>query len=162
MNRGKKPKRSESPTGSSRFGRRLVVVALTLAAAAGLVWGVARLGELARSGLGPRDRYAVRFADVRCDAPPRLDRAAFLAEVRYVSDFPETFQSLDPDSQAKLAAAFAARPGSAGHWDAFPLSVKRGILEWIVSAKKPETRANRVEQTASMAARNERANQWRT
>lgn len=110
MKRGKKPKRSELPAGSSRPWRRLVVVALTLAAAAGLVWGVARLGELARSGLGPRDRYAVRFADVQCDAPPRLDRAAFLTEVRYVSDFPETFQSLDPDSQAKLAAAFAAHP----------------------------------------------------
>lgn len=60
-----------------------------------------------------------------------------------------------------LAAAFAAHPGSADHWVAFPRSVKRGILEWIVSAKKPETRAARVERTAEMAARNERANQWR-
>jgi hypothetical protein len=27
------------------------------------------------------------------------------------------------------------------HFDAFPRSVKRGILEWILTARKPETRA---------------------
>jgi len=60
-----------------------------------------------------------------------------------------------------LAAAFDRYPGSRACWDAFPRSVRRGILEWIVSAKKPETRAARTEETASLAARNERANQWR-
>jgi len=39
-------------------------------------------------------------------------------------------------------------------------SAKRGILEWIVQAKKPETRTKRVLETARLAARNERANQW--
>ena len=47
------------------------------------------------------------------------------------------------------------------HWDAFPRSVKRGILEWITQAKKPETRAKRIEETARLAAENKRANQWR-
>ena len=37
---------------------------------------------------------------------------------------------------------------------------KRGILEWIANAKKAETRAKRIEETATRAARNERANQW--
>jgi len=60
-----------------------------------------------------------------------------------------------------LVAAFVRHPGSRANWDAFPRSAKRGILEWIVGAKKPETRAKRVEETASLAARNERANQWR-
>jgi hypothetical protein len=46
-------------------------------------------------------------------------------------------------------------------WDAFPRSVKRGILEWISNAKKPETRAKRVEETARLASENKRANQWR-
>ena len=45
---------------------------------------------------------------------------------------------------------------------AFPKSVKRGILEWIASAKKPETRAKRIEETARLAAQNLRANQWRS
>ncbi|HVL13034.1 MAG TPA: YdeI/OmpD-associated family protein [Gemmata sp.] len=62
---------------------------------------------------------------------------------------------------ADLARAFRARPGSRANFDAFPRSVKRGILEWILQAKKPETRARRVEETARLAAENRRANQWR-
>lgn len=60
-----------------------------------------------------------------------------------------------------LADAFARHPGSAQNWDAFPRSAKRGILEWILTAKRPETRAKRIEETASLAAQGERANQWR-
>lgn len=48
------------------------------------------------------------------------------------------------------------------NFDTFPRSVKRGILEWIISAKKPETRAKRVAETAQLAAKNLRANQWRS
>lgn len=59
-----------------------------------------------------------------------------------------------------LAAAFDRHPGSRRNWEAFPRSPKRGILEWILNAKRPETRAKRVEETARLAARNERANQW--
>jgi uncharacterized protein YdeI (YjbR/CyaY-like superfamily) len=58
-----------------------------------------------------------------------------------------------------LAAAFAAHPGSREHWDAFSRSVKRGILEWIVQAKRPETRAKRIAETAERASRGERVNQ---
>jgi uncharacterized protein YdeI (YjbR/CyaY-like superfamily) len=59
-----------------------------------------------------------------------------------------------------LAAAFAAAPPAREHWEAFPRSVRRGILEWIVQARRPETRARRVAETAEKASRNERANQW--
>jgi uncharacterized protein YdeI (YjbR/CyaY-like superfamily) len=59
-----------------------------------------------------------------------------------------------------LAAAFAAHPGSRERWDGFPRSVRRGVLEWIVQAKRPETRARRVAETASLAARGERPGQW--
>jgi uncharacterized protein YdeI (YjbR/CyaY-like superfamily) len=50
---------------------------------------------------------------------------------------------------------------SAANFEAFPRSVKRGILEWILQAKKAETRAKRIEETARLAAENKRANQWR-
>ncbi len=60
-----------------------------------------------------------------------------------------------------LAAALAATPNAEQYFDAFPRSVKRAILEWIANAKKPETRAKRVEETARLAAENIRANQWR-
>lgn len=60
-----------------------------------------------------------------------------------------------------LAAALASFESAAGNFDAFPRSVKRGILEWIASAKTPETRARRIAETASLAEENKRANQWR-
>jgi uncharacterized protein YdeI (YjbR/CyaY-like superfamily) len=62
---------------------------------------------------------------------------------------------------ADLARALAAREGAMAYWNAFPRSAKRGILEWILQAKKPETREKRVIETADKAALNERANQWR-
>ena len=60
-----------------------------------------------------------------------------------------------------LSAAFDERPGSRGNWEAFPRSAKRGILEWITKAKRPETRRKRIIETADKAAENGRANQWR-
>jgi uncharacterized protein YdeI (YjbR/CyaY-like superfamily) len=64
---------------------------------------------------------------------------------------------IPPDLGAALARHVPARP----HFEAFPRSVKRGILEWIATARKPDTRARRIEETARLAARNVRANQWR-
>lgn len=60
-----------------------------------------------------------------------------------------------------LAQALAERPPAAEYFEAFPRSVKRGILEWILNAKRPATREKRILRTADMAQRNERANQWR-
>jgi uncharacterized protein YdeI (YjbR/CyaY-like superfamily) len=64
---------------------------------------------------------------------------------------------IPPDLEQALSTNGAARQ----YWEAFPRSVKRGILEWILNAKKPETRAKRIEETARLAAVNKRANQWR-
>lgn len=60
-----------------------------------------------------------------------------------------------------LGAALDKRPPARAHWDAFPPSTRRGILEWILNAKRPETRAGRVQQTAELAQQNQRANQWK-
>jgi len=62
---------------------------------------------------------------------------------------------------ADLATAFKAHPNSADNFAAFPPSARKAILEWISLAKRPETRAARVNETARLAAINERANQWR-
>ncbi|MBK7893516.1 MAG: YdeI/OmpD-associated family protein [Candidatus Promineifilaceae bacterium] len=59
-----------------------------------------------------------------------------------------------------LAEALAHYPDAASYFDAFPRSVKRGILEWILNAKRPQTRANRIAETARLAQDNIRANQW--
>jgi uncharacterized protein YdeI (YjbR/CyaY-like superfamily) len=60
-----------------------------------------------------------------------------------------------------LEEAFLRYPGARHQWDAFPRSPRRAILEWIMQAKRPATRASRVEETARLAAEGIRANQWR-
>jgi uncharacterized protein YdeI (YjbR/CyaY-like superfamily) len=52
-----------------------------------------------------------------------------------------------------LARALAAAPGARENWDAFSATVRRGLLEWIVLARRPATRASRIEETAARAAR---------
>ena len=47
-----------------------------------------------------------------------------------------------------LAAALASRPGARENWDGFPRSVRRAALLSIVEAKRPETQAERVAETA--------------
>lgn len=59
-----------------------------------------------------------------------------------------------------LTAALDESPSARAHWDAFPPSARRGILEWIIQAKRPATRAQRIDETARLAAQNIRANQW--
>lgn len=60
-----------------------------------------------------------------------------------------------------LATRLKALAPAARHFEAFPRSVKRQLLEWVASAKKAETRAVRVEEIATKAQQNVRANQWR-
>lgn len=60
-----------------------------------------------------------------------------------------------------LRAALAGYPNASAFFEAFPRSVKRGILAWILVAKKPETRTARIAETARLAEENRRPNQWR-
>ena len=59
-----------------------------------------------------------------------------------------------------LLTALRANKQAAKCFDAFPPSAKRGILQWIQSAKTPQTRQRRAAQTVESAARNVRANSW--
>lgn len=61
-----------------------------------------------------------------------------------------------PDLQESLNA----NPTANEYFDSFPRSVKRGILEWLLNAKLPETRAKRINDIVTKAERNERANQY--
>ena len=60
-----------------------------------------------------------------------------------------------------LAKALKAHPAAAANFEGFPRSSKRIILEWIGNAKKEETRAKRVLETATLAAQGIKANHWR-
>ena len=67
-------------------------------------------------------------------------------------------QLLEPED---LRRALDATPEARRHWDGFPRSSKRAILEWIAGAKRAETRARRIEETVDEAAAGRRANHWR-
>ena len=60
-----------------------------------------------------------------------------------------------------LAAEFDKSPDARAHFDAFPPSARRMALAWIATAKRPETRAKRVAETARLAQENVRVNQRR-
>ncbi|HSF60955.1 MAG TPA: YdeI/OmpD-associated family protein, partial [Gaiellaceae bacterium] len=56
-----------------------------------------------------------------------------------------------------LATALDAEAAARENWKGFSPSSRKGILWWVASAKRPETRAKRVEQTVRMAAKGLRA-----
>jgi hypothetical protein len=57
-----------------------------------------------------------------------------------------------------LRASLGRNAAAAANFDRFPPSSKRMIREWIVTAKRPQTRQRRIDQTVQLAAVNVRAN----
>jgi uncharacterized protein YdeI (YjbR/CyaY-like superfamily) len=57
-----------------------------------------------------------------------------------------------------LQKTFAKNKKAWKNFKAFPRSVKKAILDWVSSAKKPETRLKRISETVSRAEQNQRAN----
>jgi uncharacterized protein YdeI (YjbR/CyaY-like superfamily) len=53
-----------------------------------------------------------------------------------------------------LSKAFGKKPKAFRNWEQFPRSVKRGILEQLLNAKKAETRAARIRNIVDAAAEN--------
>lgn len=62
---------------------------------------------------------------------------------------------------ADLQALLNRNKKALNNFLAFPPSSKRIILEWILNAKKPETRQKRIEETVRLAADNIKANHYR-
>ena len=62
---------------------------------------------------------------------------------------------------ADLQKLFNRNKTALKNFNAFPPSSKRIILEWILTAKKPETRQQRIEETVKLAQKNIKANHYR-
>jgi uncharacterized protein YdeI (YjbR/CyaY-like superfamily) len=62
---------------------------------------------------------------------------------------------IEPD---ELSAALDANPEARRQWGAFPRSPRRALIWWVMSAKRPATRARRVAQIVDEAAEGRRAN----
>lgn len=70
------------------------------------------------------------------------------------------WSALDANERLEVPPDLAAalkRTTAMEAWSAFSPSSRKGILNWITSARREQTRAARVEQTARMAARGLRA-----
>jgi uncharacterized protein YdeI (YjbR/CyaY-like superfamily) len=62
---------------------------------------------------------------------------------------------------AALDKAFKSNKTARKNFDQFPPGVRKGIYQWIESAKTEATLQKRVTETVTLAAQNIRANQWR-
>jgi uncharacterized protein YdeI (YjbR/CyaY-like superfamily) len=105
----------------------------------------------ARSGWSRRNKERLeRLAD-RLEAPGRaaIERAKANGAWTLLDDAEEEIEP--PELAAALGGAAREQ------WDAFPPSARRTMLGWLAAARRPETRAKRVEAIASCAARGERA-----
>lgn len=76
-----------------------------------------------------------------------------------------TWNALDEVESLKIPGdlndLFQKNKAALQNWEAFPPSSKRGILEWILNAKKIETRQKRIEETVRLAEQNIKANHYR-
>ena len=59
-----------------------------------------------------------------------------------------------------LRSALDATPAAAATFDAFPPSCRREYVDWVVEAKRPETRAKRIAQAVEWMAEGRRRN-WK-
>jgi uncharacterized protein YdeI (YjbR/CyaY-like superfamily) len=59
-----------------------------------------------------------------------------------------------------LVRALEGHPSAKENFEAFGDSYRKQALYWILSAKRPETKAKRVEEIARSAARNEKVGQY--
>lgn len=59
-----------------------------------------------------------------------------------------------------LGSVFARNKKALKNFEAFSASAKRIILEWLSSARRPETRAARIAEIVSKAAENKKANEY--
>jgi uncharacterized protein YdeI (YjbR/CyaY-like superfamily) len=59
-----------------------------------------------------------------------------------------------------LAAALRASPAAQTTYDGFPPGCRREYLEWVTSAKRPETRSKRIAEAVQMMAEGKKRN-WK-
>ncbi|SEH11593.1 Uncharacterized conserved protein YdeI, YjbR/CyaY-like superfamily, DUF1801 family [Sphingopyxis sp. YR583] len=76
--------------------------------------------------------------------------AALCAEDKPKRPAPKPKAALDlPDD---LGAALAGNAAAQGHWDAFSPGKRRDHVEWVLEAKREETRVKRIETIAAQVA----------
>lgn len=128
-------KKPASPPKPKRSLQPLAGVAAACSLAAGLYFAIVWLGEQAGEAVADRPRYRVKFDELACPAPPGMDRATFLAEVRYLARPPAEFSIMDEKALRQVAASFTRHPWVAS---AEPVSDRPAWPEPIrINLRKP-------------------------
>jgi uncharacterized protein YdeI (YjbR/CyaY-like superfamily) len=84
------------------------------------------------------------------------------AEIAEAGPQPRPKKQPKPEAEtpADLASALAGNAAARATFEGFPPSCRREYVEWVVGAKRPETRARRVAQTVEWLAEGKRRN-WK-
>jgi uncharacterized protein YdeI (YjbR/CyaY-like superfamily) len=99
------------------------------------------------------------------DLPPEEELAALIrraAEVAEAGPKPRPKKPPKPElaTPDDLRSALDSEPKAAATFDAFSPSCRREYVEWVVEAKRPETRAKRVAQAVEWMAEGKKRN-WK-
>lgn len=99
------------------------------------------------------------------DLPPETELKAIIARAAAVAGEPPRPRPKKPPKPElatpdDLRCALDAIPAAAATFDAFPPSCRREYVEWVVDAKRPETRAKRIAQAVEWMAEGKRRN-WK-
>ena len=147
-------------------GKNLAGFAAFKAHAAFFVHGEGRQGQSGdgESGMGQFGRIT-DLADLPTDeelvqtilaAKARIDAGGTAIKPRSAAKAPKPDIAMPDD----FAAALANAKGAKAIFDGFPPSARRDYLEWVVEAKRPETRAKRIAQASEWIAEGKRRN-WK-
>jgi len=99
------------------------------------------------------------------DLPPEAELKETVRKAAEVAEAgpkprPKTQPKPEAETPADLASALAANDAARATFESFPPSCRREYVEWVVQAKRPETRARRVAQAVEWMAEGKRRN-WK-
>jgi len=99
------------------------------------------------------------------DLPPEAELAEILRRAAAAADAGITARPKKPPKPElpapdDLRAALDSDPRAAATFDSFPPGSRREYVEWVVEAKRPETRSKRVAQAVEWLAEGKRRN-WK-
>ncbi len=120
-----------------------------------LIWIAPR-----RTGSGWSSSNKQRIEHLERSGRMQRTGADVVAAAKTSGDWTRLDQSERGEIPDDLAEALSAIPAADQHFRAFPMGVRKAILQWIASAKRPATRTARIHEVAALAADNIRANQW--
>jgi len=113
-----------------------------------------------RQAMGPFGRLTA-IADLPAEAElKQIVRKA--TEIAEAGPRPRPKKQPKPEAEtpADLASALAGNATARSTFEGFPPSCRREYVEWVVAAKRPETRARRVAQAIEWMAEGKRRN-WK-